>query len=73
MGTAATFLTKASEASAAVLRVWRQAKGSCWALPSARTRHLLHIMVRPLLAPSLPSLPSLHAPAIFFHRTLVSD
>lgn len=46
VGTAATFLTRTKEASAAVLRVWRQAKGSCWALPSARTRHLLNMMVR---------------------------
>ena len=29
-----------------MLRVWRQAKGACWALPSARTRHLLIMMVR---------------------------
>ena len=66
VGTAATFLTKTSEASAAVLRVWRQAKGSCWALPSPRTRHLLNIMVGPFPTHSFPTL---HKLAAKFHRT----
>ena len=46
VGSAAVFLTKTSEASAAVLRIWHQAKGACWALPGPRTRHLLNMMVR---------------------------
>jgi hypothetical protein len=46
VGTASVFLTKTAEASAAVLRIWHQAKGACWALPSSRTRHLLSMMVR---------------------------
>ena len=51
VGTASVFLTKTAEASAAVLRIWHQAKGACWALPSPRTRHLLSMMVRAFRLP----------------------
>ena len=46
IGNAVRFLSRAAGDSADVLRIWREAKGHCWALPSSRTRTLLNMMVR---------------------------
>ena len=50
LGSATGFLSRTASDAAAVLRIWREAKGHCWALPSSRTRTLLNMMVRLLIA-----------------------